>query len=205
MSGADWTWNGTGDFANTFVQSGAFRLGRDLTGNVSISAGASLLAGNGANPTLSPNSSGAPITVTNAGTIDLTNGGSATANTLTVSGNYVGAGGTLRLRTMLGTDGSASDKLVIAGAGAAASGTTGIAIVNAGGGWRSDTERRHRGGAGHRRSDHSARKLLARGSRRRGCVRIHAVQGWPERGQPEQLVSTLDSAHADQPVSIRTA
>ena len=74
------------------------------------------------------------VNVTNAGTIDLTNGGSVAANTLTIAGNYIGAGGTLRLNTVLGTDGSPSDKLVIAGAGASASGSTGIAVVNAGGG-----------------------------------------------------------------------
>lgn len=134
MTGVDWTWAGTGDFANTFLNSGNFRLGADLTGNVSVAAGASLLAGNGVNPTISPNSSGTPITVTNAGTIDLTNGGSVAMNTLTVAGNYVGTGGTLRLNTVLGTDGSQSDKLVISGAGASASGSTGINIVNAGGG-----------------------------------------------------------------------
>jgi len=134
MTGTDWTWAGTGNFANTFLNSGNFRLGANLTGNVSIAAGASLLAGNGVNPTISPNSSGTPITVTNAGTIDLTNGGSAAMNTLTVAGNYVGTGGTLRLNSVLGTDGSPSDKLVISGAGASASGSTGIAMVNAGGG-----------------------------------------------------------------------
>jgi outer membrane autotransporter protein len=134
MSGTDWTWSGTGDFANTFLQSGNFRLGADLTGNVSVAAGASLFAGNGVNPTILPNSGGTPITVTNAGTIDLTNGGSTAANTLTIAGNYIGAGGTLRLNTVLGSDGSPSDKLVIAGAGASAGGSTGIAVVNAGGG-----------------------------------------------------------------------
>ena len=134
MSGTDWTWSGTGDFANTFLQSGNFRLGADLTGNVSVAAGASLLAGNGVNPTILPNSGGTPITVTNAGTIDLTNGGSTAANTLTIAGNYIGAGGTLRLNTVLGTDDSPSDKLVIAGSGASASGSTAIAVVNAGGG-----------------------------------------------------------------------
>lgn len=134
MTGTDWTWAGTGNFANTFLNSGNFRLGADLTGNVSVAAGAGLLAGNGVNPTISPNSSGTPITVTNAGMIDLTNGGSSAMNTLTVAGNYVGTGGTLRLRSVLGTDGSPSDKLVISGAGASASGSTAIAMVNAGGG-----------------------------------------------------------------------
>ena len=134
MSGTDWTWSGTGDFANTFLQSGNFRLGADLTGNVSVAAGTSLLAGNGVNPTILPNSSGSPITVTNAGTIDLTNGGSIAMNTLTIAGNYIGAGGTLRLNTVLGTDGSPSDKLVIAGAGASASGSTGLVVANVGGG-----------------------------------------------------------------------
>jgi outer membrane autotransporter protein len=104
------------------------------TGALTIDATSTLLAGNGVNPTIRAFVAGQLVTVTNAGTIDLTNGGSVAANTLTVAGNYIGAGGTLRLNTVLGTDGSPSDRLVIAGAGASASGSTGIAVANAGGG-----------------------------------------------------------------------
>lgn len=69
--------------------------------------------------------------VINAGRIDLTNGGGGTGDTFTINGNYQGNGGLLFLDTMLGSDGSASDKLVISGG--TATGSTGIEIVNAGG------------------------------------------------------------------------
>ena len=104
------------------------------TGALTIDATSTLLAGNGVNAMVRSFIAGQLVSVTNAGTIDLTNGGSVAANTLTIAGNYIGAGGTLRLNTVLGTDGSPSDKLVIAGAGASAIGSTGVAVVNAGGG-----------------------------------------------------------------------
>ncbi|AWC24725.1 Outer membrane protein IcsA autotransporter precursor [Aminobacter sp. MSH1] len=69
--------------------------------------------------------------VINAGRIDLTNGGGGTGDTFTINGNYQGNGGLLFLDAMLGSDGSASDKLVISGG--TATGSTGIEIVNAGG------------------------------------------------------------------------
>jgi autotransporter family porin len=104
------------------------------TGALAIDASSTLFAGNGVNATIRSFTAGQLVSVTNAGTIDLTNGGSTAANTLTIAGNYIGANGTLHLNTVLGTDDSPSDKLVIAGAGASASGSTGIAVVNAGGG-----------------------------------------------------------------------
>jgi type V secretory pathway adhesin AidA len=131
MDGADWTWNGSGTFANTFINSGTFRLQSALTGNVSIAAGTSLLAGNGANASISPFPGGPAITVTNAGLIDLTNGASPTANTLTIVGNYVGANGRLNVQTVLGADGSPSDRLVISNG--AASGSTNLGVTNRGG------------------------------------------------------------------------
>ncbi|HXD05590.1 MAG TPA: autotransporter outer membrane beta-barrel domain-containing protein, partial [Burkholderiaceae bacterium] len=48
-----------------------------------------------------------------------------------LAGNYVGQGGTVRLRTVLGDDGSASDRLVLEGG--RASGTSAVQIVNRGG------------------------------------------------------------------------
>ncbi|MDB5532497.1 MAG: hypothetical protein JWO28_812, partial [Hyphomicrobiales bacterium] len=132
MEGTNWTWAGTGDFHDTFITSGSLRLQASLTGNVSIAAGTSLLAGDGFNPSITPYAGGPAITVTNAGTIDLTNGGSATANSLTIAGNYVGQNGNLALRTQLAGDGAPSDKLVISGG--AASGTTNVSVTNAGGG-----------------------------------------------------------------------
>jgi len=67
-------------------------------------------------------------TLSNSGTINLADG--ATNDTLTVSGNYVGTGGTLVLDTVLGDDTSLTDRFVIAGS---ASGSTGILINNVGG------------------------------------------------------------------------
>lgn len=131
MEGNDWTWAGTGTFANTFINSGSLTLQTSLTGNVTIAAGTSLLAGNGANPSITPFPGGPPITVTNAGVINLTNGGATAANSLTISGNYVGNGGGLYLRTVLGGDRSPSDRLVISGGNA--SGSTAVTVTNAGG------------------------------------------------------------------------
>ncbi|HEY5711418.1 MAG TPA: autotransporter-associated beta strand repeat-containing protein [Allosphingosinicella sp.] len=56
----------------------------------------------------------------------------ASIGTLTISGNYVGMGGTLDIETILGADDSPSDRLVIAGG--AATGSTIVRVFNAGGG-----------------------------------------------------------------------
>ncbi len=132
MTGTDWTWAGTGDFHDSFIENGTFQLQSDLTGNVTVSSGASLLAGGGFNPSIAPYPGGAAVTLTNSGVINLTNGGSQTTNSLTVVGNYVGSGGSLLLDTVLGGDGAASDKLVIDGG--TASGSTAITVNNFGGG-----------------------------------------------------------------------
>ena len=50
--------------------------------------------------------------------------------TLTVAGNYVGAGGTLEIETILGDDGSATDMLVVTGDTA---GSTNVRVINLGG------------------------------------------------------------------------
>jgi outer membrane autotransporter protein len=131
MEGSDWTWAGVGTFANTFVNSGTLTLQTSITGNMTINAGTSLLAGNGANPSITPFPGGPPITVTNAGVINLTNGGATAANSLTIQGNYVGNGGGLYLRSVLGGDGSPSDRLVMSGGNA--SGSTAVTVTNAGG------------------------------------------------------------------------
>lgn len=68
--------------------------------------------------------------VVNAGTVSLL---SATpGSTLTVNGNYIGQGGTLKVGTQVGT-GGISDRLVINGPNASASGRTTIAITDIGG------------------------------------------------------------------------
>ncbi|WP_170991596.1 MULTISPECIES: autotransporter outer membrane beta-barrel domain-containing protein [Bradyrhizobium] len=63
----------------------------------------------------------------NAGTVRF---GAAPGTTLTVAGNYAGNGGTLLFNTVLGSDGSATDRLVAA----STSGTSTVRINNAGGG-----------------------------------------------------------------------
>ncbi|WP_244941368.1 autotransporter outer membrane beta-barrel domain-containing protein [Bradyrhizobium yuanmingense] len=63
----------------------------------------------------------------NAGTLRF---GSVPGTTLTVTGNYVGNGGTLLLNTALGGDGSITDRLVVQGA---TSGTSTVRIANIGG------------------------------------------------------------------------
>ncbi|MBR0646627.1 autotransporter outer membrane beta-barrel domain-containing protein [Plastoroseomonas hellenica] len=66
--------------------------------------------------------------LTNAGLVSL---GGAPGTRLTVAGNYAGQGGILALNTVLGGDGSASDRLVVSGG--AASGDTRLRIANVGG------------------------------------------------------------------------
>ncbi|MEJ8824062.1 autotransporter outer membrane beta-barrel domain-containing protein [Variovorax humicola] len=67
----------------------------------------------------------------NAGTVSLL--GTRPGSTLTVTGAYVGRGGNLRLGTVLGNSANASDRLVLSGPGASASGTTNLQITNLGG------------------------------------------------------------------------
>lgn len=118
---------------SAFTLDGDFVLGdaASLTGSFNIDGSSTLLAGAGVNAAVRVFTSGNSMVLTNAGTIDLTNGGPGTSDTFTVVGNYVGAGGFLRLDTVVAGDGAPSDKLVIDGG--AASGTTGLVIVNQGG------------------------------------------------------------------------
>ncbi|SDN54045.1 autotransporter outer membrane beta-barrel domain-containing protein [Polaromonas sp. JS666] len=67
----------------------------------------------------------------NSGTVSTV--GAAPGTNLTVTGAYVGNGGTLRLGTALGASNSLTDRLVLNGAGASASGNTLIQVVNLGG------------------------------------------------------------------------
>lgn len=67
------------------------------------------------------------------GTTNFTGGVIAPGNsigTLTVSGNYIGNGGTLEIETVLGDDSSAADKLVVTGN---TSGNTNVHVINLGG------------------------------------------------------------------------
>lgn len=102
------------------------------TGELSIDGSSTLLAGDGVNAAVRAFTGGLAATVSNGGTIDLTNGAASAADTFTVIGNYVGTGGIVRLDTVLESDGADSDRLIIQDG--SASGTTGLAIVNFGGG-----------------------------------------------------------------------
>ncbi|WP_232136095.1 autotransporter outer membrane beta-barrel domain-containing protein [Luteimonas fraxinea] len=101
------------------------------TGRFEIDSTSQLLVGAGANAAVAPFVSGRTATLVNAGLIDFTNGASGAGDRLTIVGDYIGAGGSLRLDTVLGDDDSASDRFVIAGG--RASGLTGLDVVNAGG------------------------------------------------------------------------
>ncbi|WP_448148447.1 autotransporter family protein [Labrys miyagiensis] len=68
--------------------------------------------------------------LTNAGIVATNAAGTSAGTTLTVTGDYVGRGGVVRLNTVLGDDNSLTDKLVINGD---ASGSTTLAIHNVGG------------------------------------------------------------------------
>ena len=119
--------------ASVFTLDGDFVLGDagTGTGRFEIDATSQLRVGAGADAALAPFVSGNAAALINAGLIDFTHGTSGAGDRFTVVGDYVGAAGTLRLDTVLGDDGSASDRLVLATG--RASGQTGLDIVNAGG------------------------------------------------------------------------
>ena len=130
MQGDDWTLNGNGAFSSSAtVSSGTLHVNGVLTVPATTIALGGTLAGFG---TVAGN-------VSNAGTVAPGSGitGSTNFGSLTISGNYVGAGGTLALNTYLGADNSPSDKLVINGG--TATGTTSLAVTNAGGPGASST------------------------------------------------------------------
>jgi len=110
---------------------GPLTLGDSGTGTGTFTIDAtSAVFGGGGNGRIAPFASGQLATVSNAGRIDLSNGGGA-GDSFTIVGNYVGHGGALYLQTVLGDDSSVSDKLVISNG--SASGTTGVGILNVGG------------------------------------------------------------------------
>lgn len=109
---------------------GTFVLGDTGTGTGTMTLGGSskLLVDTGI---ISAFTAGQLVTLNNSGTIDMTTGSSTATDTLTVNGNYNGTAGALALQTVLGADGSASDKLVVSQG--TIQGTTGINITNLGG------------------------------------------------------------------------
>ena len=99
-------------------------------GTMTIGTGSTYFAGNAVRGAVSA-APGGTASVVNAGIIDLTNGTSGATDTLTIRGNYVGQNGILKLQTVLASDGSPSDRLIIDGG--AVSGTTSIQVTNAAG------------------------------------------------------------------------
>ena len=72
--------------------------------------------------------------LTNSGMVNLgRHGGDTPGAVLKLTGPYVGNNGTLGISTVLAADGSASDKLLMSGANAVASGSTTLQVTNAGG------------------------------------------------------------------------
>ena len=110
----------------TNVAAGTLRAGAansfSAASAYTVASGATLDAA-GFNQTLS--------SLSNAGTVSLP--GSTPGNTLTITGPCGGNGGTLPLGTALGDSTSASDRLVLSGASASASGKTQIQVTNLGG------------------------------------------------------------------------
>ena len=120
-------WNAIDLTASTLVSNGDLTL---AGGTFAIDRASTFHAGAGSNTVVGA-SSGGIATVVNAGRIDLTNGSTGATDTLVIRGDYVGQGGVLALQTVLGSDNSLSDRLVIDGG--TASGRTSIQITNLGG------------------------------------------------------------------------
>ena len=107
-----------------------WRMTRDSSlSAVTLSSGATLALADAAAPVNALTLRG---TVLNqGGLIDLAGGRGTAGNRLTIIGDYAGQAGTVLLRTVLGGDDSLTDRLVIDGG--AATGDTGLLILNTGG------------------------------------------------------------------------
>jgi fibronectin-binding autotransporter adhesin len=122
----DFTLSGTNTYSGaTQVNAGTLSAGAanalSAASATSVAAGATLDLG-GFSQTVA--------SLTNSGTVSLA--GAAPGTTLTVNGPYAGNNGILRLGAVLNATGP-SDRLVLNGAGATASGHTTVQIVNLGG------------------------------------------------------------------------
>lgn len=106
---------------------GDFKLGDSATatGTMNIFGSAALQVTQGS---ISPFTAGQQANLNNGGLIDMTTGSSSATDSLTVNGNYTGNGGELALQSVLGADGSASDKLVVS-QGTLQGGTT-VTVTN---------------------------------------------------------------------------
>ncbi|RYF34880.1 MAG: hypothetical protein EOO26_02825, partial [Comamonadaceae bacterium] len=120
FSGAN-TYTGATNVAQGTLRAGAANSFSSASAHV-VSTGATLDTG-GFNQRVA--------SLSNSGTVSLLS--AAPGSTLTVNGAYVGNGGVLRLGTALGNSASASDRLVLDGAGASASGNTTVQVTNVGG------------------------------------------------------------------------
>ncbi|MER2177662.1 MAG: autotransporter outer membrane beta-barrel domain-containing protein, partial [Stenotrophomonas maltophilia] len=112
---------GAGHEANVVLHDGASLSGRFQ--NVTTAA----ISG-GARWMLAGDSDVGELTLGAGGVVELSTGN--VFNTLTVTGDYTGSGGTLLFNTVLGDDTSASDKLIVNGS---TSGQTNVAVNNVGG------------------------------------------------------------------------
>ncbi|MBO9513277.1 MAG: autotransporter outer membrane beta-barrel domain-containing protein [Variovorax sp.] len=110
----------------TQVAAGTLAAG---TGNT-FSAGSAVTVASGATLDLAGHSQRI-AGLGNAGTVSLA--GATPGTTLAVTGPWVGSGGVLRLGTALGDNGSATDKVLLSGPSAVASGSTFVRVTNLGG------------------------------------------------------------------------
>ncbi|EGT4252471.1 autotransporter outer membrane beta-barrel domain-containing protein [Citrobacter amalonaticus] len=115
---------------NTLVSRGTLRAGAENTfsaaSDYTVSEGASLDL-NGYSQTLNSLDLAGTATLSSPAKVRA----AFTPTTLTINGNYAGNNGLLALRTVLGDDLSATDKMIVRGD---TSGTTRVSITNAGGG-----------------------------------------------------------------------
>ncbi|RIX75942.1 autotransporter outer membrane beta-barrel domain-containing protein, partial [Acidovorax cavernicola] len=146
-NGNDLAWTGAISGSADLVKAGAGVL--TLSGTDTHAGATNVAAGTLRAGAANVLSSASPFTVAAGATLDLagnsqtiasmTHGGTVSlvgavpGTTLTVAGPWVGNGGTLRLGTALGGSASASDRLILSGATAVASGTTHVQITNLGG------------------------------------------------------------------------
>lgn len=98
------------------------------SGHLDIDASSSLSSSTGLIRAFDSNQN---ATLNNSGTIYLTAGGAQASDRLTVIGNYVGNGGSLKLQSVLAGDDSPSDRLVVSRG--SLSGSTTINVANLGG------------------------------------------------------------------------
>ncbi|WP_081033958.1 autotransporter-associated beta strand repeat-containing protein [Comamonas thiooxydans] len=118
------TYTGATDVAQGTLQAGAANTFSSTSAHTVASGAVLDLAG--FNQTLA--------SLNNSGTVKLSsNSGAVPGAVLKVTGPYVGNNGNLGLSTVLAADGSATDKLLLSGATAVASGNTTVHITNAGG------------------------------------------------------------------------